>query len=121
MAVSSTPQVRNYDDPKSIACLLLFLLAALVTIQPVLIPVPIPNFVPQWLYRLRLRNDSAPLPSRIFKVHLDLNIGPVLAVLILLASKCIGIEEFRAGIKGVGDVHPYDILLLFLSLVCSGT
>ena len=38
-------------------------------------------------------------------------------MLILLASKSIGIEEFRAGIKGRGDLHPYDILLLFLSLV----
>lgn len=117
MAVSSPAERRSYDDPRSIAVLVLFLLAAFVTIRPILIPVSIPDFVAIWLYHLRLRNDKLPLKRRIYYLHIDLDVGPVAAVLLLLASRCIGIVEFRAGIKGVGDLHPYDILLLFLSLV----
>lgn len=112
----SLPATRQYDDGHSIACLVLFLLAALVTVRPLIIPITLPNFVGSVLYTLRLRDDKT-LKRRTYHVHIDLNVGPLAAVLILLASKSIGITEFRAGIKGRGDLHPYDILLLFLSLV----
>lgn len=113
----SLPASRSYDDPHSIACLIFFLLAAFVTIRPVSIPVWIPNFAQVFLYHLRVRNENIPSRRRIHHLKIDLNIGPIAAVIILLASKSIGVTQFRAGIKGVGGVHPYDILLLFLSLV----
>lgn len=114
---SSVPARRSYDDPHSIACLVLFLLAAFVTIRPIVIPVYIPDIVGRGLYHLRLRDTAKPLKRHTYHLSIDLNVGPIAAVLVLLASKSIGIVEFRAGIKGVGDLHPYDILLLFLSLV----
>lgn len=116
---SSVPARRSYDDPHSIACLVLFLLAAFVTIRPIVIPVYIPDIVGRALYHLRLRDTAKPLKRHTYHLSIDLNVGPIAAVLVLLASKSIGIVEFRAGIKGVGDLHPYDILLLFLSLVLS--
>jgi len=117
MVAFSLPAGRSYDNPHSIAVLILFLLAAFVTIRPVAIPISIPRFVPKILHRLRLRDNQLPLKKETYCFHIDLNVGPIAAVLILLASKSIGIIEFRAGIKGLGGVHPYDILLLFLSLV----
>jgi hypothetical protein len=112
----SLPATRTYDDGHSIACLILFLLAALVTVRPIIIPITLPASIGPLLYKLRLRDDRN-LKRRSYHAHIDLNVGPLAAVLILLASKSIGITEFRAGIKGRGDLHPYDILLLFLSLV----
>jgi len=110
------PATRSYNDAHSILCLTFFLLAALVTVHPVVIPIHVPDFVGLWLYHLRLRDSKRPLKRRVYRLSLDLNVGPVVAVLILLASRSIGLAEFRAGIKGTGDLHPYDILLLFLSL-----
>ena len=112
----SLPASRAYSDGHSIATLILFLLAALVTVRPISIPITLPNAIGPLLCHLRLR-DSPVLKRRKYHVAIDLNIGPIAAVLILLASKSIGLQEFRAGIKGRGDLHPYDILLLFLSLV----
>lgn len=117
MATSSLPAVRTFNSPQSIVCLVFFLFAAFVTIRPVVIPVRLPHSAGLWLYCLRLRDSKEPLQQRVYYFKINLNVGPILAVLVLLASKCIGNVEFRAGIKGVGDVHPYDILLLFLSLV----
>lgn len=112
----SLPASRSYSDGHSIACLVLFLVAAFVTVRPIILPITLPNSLGSVLYKLRLRNDQL-LKRRKYHLPIDLNIGPLAAVLILLASKSIGIVEFRAGIKGRGDLHPYDILLLFLSLV----
>lgn len=114
---SSVPARRSYDDAHSIACLVLFLLAAFVTIRPIVVPVYVPDIVGRGLYHLRLRDTAKPLKRHTYHLSIDLNVGPIAAVLVLLVSKSIGIVEFRAGIKGVGDLHPYDILLLFLSLV----
>jgi len=112
----SLPASRSYSDGHSIACLVLFLVAAFVTVRPIVIPITLPKQLGPLLYKLRLRNEQL-LKRRTYHLSIDLNVGPVAAVLILLASKSIGIVEFRAGIKGRGDLHPYDILLLFLSLV----
>jgi len=112
----SLPATRSYSDGHSIACLILFLVAACVTVRPIIIPITLPESLGSALYTLRLRNDQL-LKRRTYHLAIDLNVGPLAAVLVLLASKSIGIVEFRAGIKGRGDLHPYDILLLFLSLV----
>lgn len=117
MAGSSLPATRTYASPQSVVCLVFFLLASFITIRPVTIPTRLPTFVSSLLYSLRLRDDKKPFQRQKHYFNIDLNIGPLLAVLILLASKCIGITEVGAGIKGVGDVRPYDILLLFVSLV----
>lgn len=53
-------------------------------------------------------------------IHLNLHTVPVFCIIVLLASKCIGGEQLKYGF--VGDethLRPYDILLLFLSLVSS--
>lgn len=115
-ASPALPALRSHNDVHSILCLIFFLLAALVTVRPVVIPVHVPDFVSICLYHFRFRGSKQPLEKRVYRLSLDLNVGPVVAVLILLASRSIGLAEFRAGIKGTGDLHPYDILLLFLSL-----
>ena len=112
----SLPASRSYSNAHSIACLVLFLVAAFVTVRPLVIPITLPQSAGSLLYHLRLRNHRL-LKRRTFHLPIDLNLGPLAAVIVLLASRSIGIVEFRAGIKGRGDLHPYDILLLFLSLV----
>lgn len=49
-------------------------------------------------------------------VPIDHVSAPVIGVLILLASLCIGGQQVVDGIVGEGGVVPYDVLLLFLSL-----
>lgn len=53
-----------------------------------------------------------------FSIYLNLHTVPILCIIVLLASRCIGGEQLKYGF--VGDethLRPYDILLLFLSLV----
>ncbi|TIA99570.1 hypothetical protein E3P94_02149 [Wallemia ichthyophaga] len=52
-----------------------------------------------------------------FSIYLNLHTVPILCIIVLLASRCIGGEQLKYGF--VGDethLRPYDILLLFLSL-----
>lgn len=48
---------------------------------------------------------------------LDLRTAPVIGVLLLLASRSINVDVLRLGIVGDGGVRPFDVLVLFISLV----
>jgi hypothetical protein len=48
---------------------------------------------------------------------LNLTTSPPIAVLILLATTTINGGVIRSGIVGDGDSKPYDVLVLFISLV----
>lgn len=58
------------------------------------------------------------IPCKRFNIHLNLHTVPVFSIIVLLAAQCIDGEQLKYGF--VGDethLRPYDILLLFLSLV----
>lgn len=56
--------------------------------------------------------------ARTMCLVLDLRTAPVIGVLLLLASKTIEVDVLRLGIVGEGGVRPFDVLVLFISLVC---
>lgn len=51
------------------------------------------------------------------RITIDLRTAPILGVLILLATKTIGVEALKLGIVGDSGVKPYNVLVLFISLV----
>lgn len=76
MAISSLPASRKFSDAKSIVVLVIFLLVAFVTIQPISVPVPTPAALPRLLYRLRLRKEQKAFEKHMYYLRLDLNVGP---------------------------------------------
>ncbi|KAL7416003.1 hypothetical protein BDY24DRAFT_380768 [Mrakia frigida] len=123
MALSSVSS--HQIDGHSIAVLVVFLLVNVAVVFPVRIPLP--RFLTSSsifiLRTLRLLNppsqdelDSTAPKERTF-FELGLNSAPVLAVLVLLASRSIDGTTLRMGIVGEETgVRPYDIMLLFISL-----
>lgn len=58
----------------------------------------------------RERNERMSLP-------LDLRTAPVAGVILLLITTTINGSVLRSGIVGEEGVRPYDVLVLFISLV----
>lgn len=50
---------------------------------------------------------------------LDLRTAPVIGVILILATTTIDGNTIRLGIKGDENIKPYDVLVLFISLVCT--
>lgn len=49
---------------------------------------------------------------------LDLRTAPVIGVILLLATTTSDGNTIKLGIKGDENIKPYDVLVLFISLVC---
>ncbi|KAF9008015.1 hypothetical protein BDQ17DRAFT_1539737 [Cyathus striatus] len=58
------------------------------------------------------------VPIKGFKkpISIGLATAPILAIVILWATKCLGMTEIRLGIVGTDGIRPYNILILFFSL-----
>ncbi|KAJ7747968.1 hypothetical protein DFH07DRAFT_1062665 [Mycena maculata] len=76
----------------SIVTLILFILSISFVIYPV---------------ELRIRR---------WRIPINLNTAPILAIAILWAAQCLGPTQIRDGIVGTDGVKPYNILILFSSL-----
>lgn len=48
------------------------------------------------------------------RVRIGLSSAPLLGVLLLLITTCIGGDEIAKGIAGSEGVRPYDVLVLFM-------
>ena len=57
--------------------------------------------------------------KRALHFPLDLRTAPVIAVILLLATTTIDGSTIRLRIKGDENIRPYDVLVLFISLVCT--
>ena len=83
------------------------------------ISVPVPHAVRRGIlvaaHKLRLI-DAVPTTHRRWHAKLQLVTAPVVGVALLWASTCIGASVIRIGIVGDGNVEPYDVLILFISL-----
>jgi hypothetical protein len=71
--------------------------------------------------RLRLiSSDEYPQAKkrdRSLRFPLDLRTAPVIGVILLLATTTIDGSTIRLGVKGDENIKPYDVLVLFISLV----
>lgn len=83
------------------------------------ISVPVPHAVRRAIlvaaHKLRLI-DAVRTTQRRWHAKLQLVTAPVVGVALLWASTCIGASVIRIGIVGDGNVQPYDVLVLFISL-----
>lgn len=105
----------------SAAMLVIFVITSIFVIWPIHLPLPlfirIPIFGVFRLCRLigpqryhRIIRDGWKLP-------ISLETAPFIGVLILLASTTINGSTIALGIKGDETIQPYDVLVLFISLV----
>jgi hypothetical protein len=106
----------------SAAMLAIFVIASIFVIWPVRIPLPRFVRIPVFgLFRI-LRLIGPKRYHRIiadgWKLPISLETAPFIGVLILLASTTINGSTIRLGIKGDENIKPYDVLVLFISLVC---
>ncbi|BFZ61765.1 hypothetical protein YB2330_002840 [Saitoella coloradoensis] len=100
MTTSTAESINGF----SIATIVIFILVQIIVIRGVNVPVFLPAF-----------GD----PSRKWvRTHFPLNLvtAPVLGVIILLISQCIGWSVVGNGIAGTDGIVPYNILILFFSL-----
>lgn len=124
---------------RSIVTLLVFIITNVI----VLFPFHIPFYIPLLVYNALLDGLAAariisPRPheavggtlpdgdgggngvvSRHFKrLHIPMNLitAPIIADLFLLAISAIGHKEVKAGTVGADFIHPYDIMIFFITL-----
>jgi hypothetical protein len=103
--------------------LAVFIVVSAFVIWPVRIPIPksiqqigvsiakaIRIIGPEEYERLSNSNLSIPI---------SLQTAPVIGVVLLLATTTINGSTIKLGIKGDENVKPYDVLVLFISLVRS--
>lgn len=97
--------------------LTIFLVAVVFVIRPVRVPIParLSRALLRLLAKLRLAEPSpAPAP---LSLPLDLRTAPLAGVILLLITTTIPGSVLRQGIVGTAESKPYDVLVLFISLV----
>lgn len=121
--MSSTTDGISQDhlNGHSAAILVVFIIVSFFVIWPVQVPLLAP--VQRWF--LKFLRGSRIIDTRTFDMlsrrrlyfHLSLETAPVIGVLFLLATTTIDGSTIRLGVKGDENVKPYDVLVLFISLV----
>lgn len=99
-------------------CMLILSLTDIAVIFP--LHIPIPHVLTAQVTNLLVRYKVIPprsRPSRRHHVHLNFITVPLVAVLILLASRAIDGTVLKRGIVGADGVKPINIMALFISLV----
>ena len=101
--------------------LAVFIVVSVLVIWPVKIPLPAPvqRTLLAVLKSARIINDNERkrLSARTLSFPLGLETAPVIAVILCLATTTINGSTVRLGIKGDANIKPYDVLVLFISLV----
>ncbi|KAF8271028.1 hypothetical protein EI94DRAFT_1770556 [Lactarius quietus] len=107
-------QVTNW---RSILTLVVFFLTNIVVIFP--FRIPLPNFVvPAFrnaLVKCRAIPSTSEPPRRQY-LYVNFLSAPMIAVLLLLATKAINGAVLRHGILGTDGIQPINIMTLFISL-----
>lgn len=129
MLVSSDFQpVESSDHPLdgfSGLALAVFLVVSGFCIQGVKIPLPFwfSARAARWAAKLRIiqSQTQSRLERERWHFPLDLKTAPPIGLLVLLASTASDGETIKKGIVGDGSMQPYDVLVLFISLVRRNT
>lgn len=103
-----------------------FILAVFVVVSAFVIwplHIPLPRFVQSPLLktlkatRIIGQHDFDNLSAHKLHFPLSLETAPLVGVILLLMSTTINGSTIRLGVKGDENVKPYDVLVLFISLV----
>lgn len=101
--------------------LAVFCVVSIFVIWPLRIPLPGPvqRFLLRCLKGSRVisSSDQDGLAKRRLYFSLSLKTAPVIGVLLLLATTTINGSTIKLGIVGDENIKPYDVLVLFISLV----
>lgn len=65
---------------------------------------------------LTFKHPRVKLPFRQIYLHLDYGLAPILCVAVLWAASVIDVDFIVRGIVGRGDIKPYSVIILILSL-----
>jgi hypothetical protein len=97
-----------------------FVIVSFFVIYPVRIPLGrrLTSFVLRVCCKLRIINEYDAGDVEPLHFPLDLRTAPVVGVILLLATTTINGSTIRLGIVGDENIKPYDVLVLFISLVC---
>jgi hypothetical protein len=119
--MSATAAEQNHLNGHSGFLLAVFIFVSAFVIWPIRIPIPksiqrvglsvakaIRIIEPEEYQKLKTANLSFPI---------SLQTAPVIGVVLLLATTTIHGSTIKLGIKGDENVKPYDVLVLFISLV----
>lgn len=116
--------VHSTDHPLdgfSGLALAVFVIVSGFCIQAVQIPLPLwfSRLASGWAGRLRIvdRQTQHKLAGRQWRFPLDLRTAPFIGLLVLLATTAADGETIKRGIVGDASMRPYDVLVLFISLV----
>lgn len=118
---STTDAGQDHLNAHSGLILAVFCIVSFFVIFPVEIPVP--YNVSRPLLRLLLRcrvfgkAEYEALRERRLHATLSLLTAPLIGVILLLATTTINGSTIRLGIVGDENVKPYEVLVLFISLV----
>ncbi|RIB06191.1 arsenical pump membrane protein [Gigaspora rosea] len=89
--------------------LVFFLLAIVFVIFPLSIGIPYSD-------RLPVIPIIHPKHGKKIKIRINLATAPLIAIVILLATKSIGFQEVVKGFLGTEGIQPYSIMILFYAL-----
>ena len=110
-------------EAHSYVVLPVFVVVSFFVIRPIRIPLgnKFTAFVLRTLQELRIIGSKDNVDSKDEKkslcLPLDLRTAPVIGVILLLATTTINGNTIRLGVKGDENIKPYDVLVLFISLV----
>jgi hypothetical protein len=107
-------------DAHSWVILPVFVAVSFFVIWPVRIPLGrrLTSLVLRACCKLRIINAYDTRDVEPLHFPLDLRTAPVVGVILLLATTTINGSTIRLGIVGDENIKPYDVLVLFISLVC---
>jgi hypothetical protein len=122
-AASSDVGQQNLNGHSAVI-LATFCIVSFFVIFPVRIPLPGPvqRVLLNVAHSCRIISKSEREEAREEKLHFTLSLltAPLIGVIVLLASTTINGSTIKLGIVGDENVKPYEVLVLFISLVSTG-
>ena len=113
--------VQDHLNGQSGFILAVFIVVSFFVIWPVRIPFPKPVqrgflFLARFL-RVIDKHEHESLSKSRLRFPLSLQTAPIIGVILLLAATTIHGSTVSLGVKGDADIKPYEVLVLFISLV----
>ncbi|KAI0002290.1 hypothetical protein BJV74DRAFT_973951 [Russula compacta] len=114
---SNSDQLTNIANWRSILTLTVFFLSNIIVIFPFRVPLPRPaaSFFHDVLVKFRIFPRTSEPPRRSY-LPVNFLSGPIIAILLLLATRTINGVVLKHGILGADGVQPMSIMALFISL-----
>jgi ABC-type sugar transport system permease subunit len=119
--MSATAAEQNHLNGHSGFLLAVFIVVSAFVIWPIRIPIPKSTqrvgLSVTKSFRIIGLEEYQKLKTANLSFPISLQTAPVIGVVLLLATTTIHGSTIKLGIKGDENVKPYDVLVLFISLV----